>query len=75
MRLIHDDSFDWQRPVLTEEFCHNFFLKHGLDSDVAFLSVAWSTIIDKLSYGSDSDKKKCLILFSSFLSEVEMREN
>jgi len=60
MRLIHDDSFDWQRPVLTEEFCHNFFLKHGLNSDVSFLSVAWSTIIDKLSYGSDSDKKKCL---------------
>mgnify|MGYP003627306994 CR=1 FL=1 len=58
MRLLHEKTFDWQRPVLTEEKCHELLGANPLNSTVTFLSVPWATIIDQIEHGEAKSKKK-----------------
>ena len=56
MEIIYRDIYEWQEPVLTEKYTSELLQETPLNADVTYLSVAWSTLIDKLDFGSKSDK-------------------
>jgi len=57
MEIIHKDIYEWQEPVLTEKYAYELLKEVPLKSSATYLAVAWSTLIDKLEFGSDEDKK------------------
>ena len=57
MEIIYKDIYEWQKPVLTEKYTHDLLSESPLDADVTYLSVPWSTLIDKLDFGSAKDKE------------------
>jgi hypothetical protein len=68
MRLLHKKTVEWQRPVLTEEKCHELLESNPLDSDVTFLSVPWSTLIDQIDHGSSEDKERAKLTLEEISS-------
>ena len=58
VKLVYKEAAPWQRPVLTEEKCHEYFEQSPLAADVTFLSAPWSTLIDQIDHGDKEIKKK-----------------
>lgn len=71
MNLLYKNVADWQRPVLTEEKCHEYFKKEPLNSDVTFLSVPWSTLIDQIDHGDKKSQKSARSVLSD-LSQLKL---
>jgi len=66
MEIIYRDRYDWQTPVLTEKNCWELLKERPLKKNLTYLAVAWSTVIDKLDFGTDKDKKDA----EEFLKEI-----
>tara|TARA_Y100000310_G_scaffold65994_1_gene61419 strand:+ start:45 stop:1019 length:975 start_codon:yes stop_codon:yes gene_type:complete len=60
MQIIDKHIYEWQRPVLTEKYTNDLLKEDPLNADVSYLSVPWSTLIDKLEFGSAKDKAGAL---------------
>ena len=58
MEIVHQDIYEWQKPVLTEKNTYDLLKKVPLRADVTYVAVAWSTLIDKLDFGTRADKEK-----------------
>ena len=71
MNLLLKNVAEWQRPVLTEEKCQEYFIKKPLEADVTFLSVPWSTLIDQIDHGDKKPKKAAQDILSE-LSELKL---
>ena len=56
MEIVYKDIYEWQKPVLTEKYTYELLQETPLNVEVTYLAVAWSTLIDKLDFGSKSDK-------------------
>ena len=56
MQIIYKNICEWQKPVLTEQWAYELFRDCPLDNDCVYLAVPWSTLIDKLDFGTKEDK-------------------
>jgi hypothetical protein len=71
VNLLYKNVAGWQRPVLTEEKCYEYFKEEPLDGDVTFLSVPWSTLIDQIDHGEKKSKNSAQSILSE-LSELKL---
>ena len=67
MDIIHQDIYEWQKPVLTEKNTYDLLKENPLKADVTYVAVAWSTLIDKLDFGTKVDKQKA----TRYIQELE----
>jgi hypothetical protein len=58
MNLIHEELYPWQTPVLTEKTAYELLKQDPLRQNQTYVAVAWSSLIDKLDFGSEADKAK-----------------
>ena len=56
MKIVYKNIYEWQKPVLTEKYAYDLLKESPLKSEVTYLAVAWSTLIDKLDFGSPEAK-------------------
>lgn len=61
MQIIYKNTYQWQKPVLTEKLSYELLNGDPLKCEAIYLAVPWSTLIDKLDYGSPADKKSAQI--------------
>ena len=57
MEIIYKNIYEWQKPVLTEKLSYELLRDDPLKCKATYLAVPWSTLIDKLDYGSPADKR------------------
>ncbi len=67
MKLIYHPVCQWQRPVLTELRSFELLQQKPLKQDVTYIAAPWSTLIDKLDFGSPQDK----LLAKKYFSKIE----